>query len=82
MDKKALVFARLKQKAKAFGFNSKELEKAAEGIASGLQIADDALEADVNALIDASVDAVIPILQISQSAAAVPLTTTRRSILL
>lgn len=69
MDKKQLILKQLKTKAKAFGFSKKELESVAAGIADNLTLEEDASEEDVNAAIDKAVDAVLPFLKVSQSAA-------------
>lgn len=63
------VFERLKPKAKSLGFSANELKTVAGSIAKRLNLKDDATEEEVNAAIDAEIDAVIPFLQISQSAA-------------
>lgn len=67
MDRKQLVFSRLKPKMKALGFNRKELQGIAAKIADNLTSADDASDEDLNAEIDEKIDAVIPFLQVSQS---------------
>ncbi len=67
MDKKQQVFVKLKLKAKALGFNSKELKGIAAKIADNLSSADDASEEDVDAEIDEKIDAVIPYLTFGQS---------------
>lgn len=67
MDRKQLVFLRLKPKMKALGFNRKELQGIAAKIADNLTSADDASDEDLNAEIDEKIDAVIPFLQVSQS---------------
>lgn len=69
MNKKQLILKQLKTKAKAFGFTKKELESVAESISDNLDLADDASDEDVNAAIESSVDAVLPFLKVSQSAA-------------
>lgn len=69
MDRKQQVFAKLKLKAKALGFNSKELKGIAARIADNLASADDASEEDVNAEIDEKVEAVLPYLAFGQSQA-------------
>lgn len=67
MDRKQLVFSRLKPKMKALGFNRKELQGIAAKIADNLTSADDASDEGLNAEIDEKIDAVIPFLQVSQS---------------
>ena len=67
MDRKQQVLEHLKPKVKAFGFNKKELMSVAAKIADNLTSAEDASEEDVNAEIDAQIDAVLPYLQVSQS---------------
>ncbi|MDR1161263.1 MAG: hypothetical protein LBK45_02890 [Tannerellaceae bacterium] len=67
MDKKQQVLLKLKPKVKAFGFNKKEMMSVAAKIAGNLTSAEDASEEDVNAEIDAAIDAVLPYLQVSQS---------------
>jgi hypothetical protein len=69
MDVKQQVFMRLKPKAKAFGFNKKELQGVAAKIADNLTFEEDALEEDVNASIDEKIDAVLPFLQMAQAQA-------------
>lgn len=69
MNRKQLILKQLKTKAKAFGFNKKELESVAESISSNLDLEDDASDEDVNAAIETAVDAVLPFLKVSQSAA-------------
>lgn len=69
MDKKQLVFSKLKPKAKAYGFNVKELKGIAAKIADNLTSEDDASEEDVNAEIDTQIDAVLPYLSFAQSQA-------------
>lgn len=63
------VFTLLKTKCKAFGFNRKELEGLALGIDKNLQLEENASDEDVDAAIESAVDAAIPFLQVSQSAA-------------
>ncbi|MBO8460126.1 MAG: hypothetical protein IAA73_07335 [Bacteroidetes bacterium] len=69
MDKKQLVFAKLKLKAKALGFNVKELKGIAAKIADNLTSKEDASEEDVNAEIEKEIDAVLPYLTFGQSQA-------------
>ncbi len=69
MNRKQQVFVRLKLKAKALGFNKKELQGIAAKIADNLKSADDASEEDVNAEIDEQIDAVLPYLTFGQSQA-------------
>ena len=52
MNRQQQVFVRLKLKAKALGFNAKELKGIAAKIADNLKSAEDASEEDVNAEID------------------------------
>lgn len=61
------VSERMKPKVKAFGFTKKELESVAATIANNLELEDNASEDDVNAAIDAQIDAVTPFLQIGQT---------------
>lgn len=67
MDRKQQVFVKLKLKAKALGFNVKELKGIAAKIADNLTSAEEASDEDVNAEIDTQIDAVLPYLQVSQS---------------
>jgi len=67
MDRKQLVILKLKPKVKQFGFNSKEIKGIAAKIADNLTSADDASDEDVNAEIDAKIEAVIPYLSLGQS---------------
>ncbi len=69
MNRKQLILKSLKTKAKAFGFSKKELESVAESISGNLELEEDASDEDVNAAIEKAVDAVIPFLRVSQSAA-------------
>ena len=69
MNRKQLILKQLKTKAKAFGFSKKELESVAESISDNLDLEEDASDEDVNAAIDKAVDAVLPFLRVSQSAA-------------
>ena len=69
MDRKQQVFVKLKLKAKALGFNSKELKGIAAKIADNLTSTEDASEEDVNAEIDSQIDAVLPYLTFGQSQA-------------
>lgn len=69
MDKKQLILKDLKTKAKAFGFTRKELESVAADLANNLELEEEATEEDVNAAVAKVVDAVLPILKLSQSAA-------------
>lgn len=63
------VFNLLKTKAKAFGFSRKELESAAQQIDDNLKLEENASEEDIDAAIEEAVDAAIPFLKLSQSAA-------------
>ena len=67
MDRKQQVFVKLKLKAKALGFNAKELKGIAANIADNLISTEDASEEDVNAEIDEKIEAVLPYLQVGQS---------------
>lgn len=67
MDRKQQALLKLKPKVKAFGFNKKELMSVAAKIADNLTSTDDASDEDVNAEIEAAIDAVLPYLQVSQS---------------
>ena len=58
MDRRQQVFVKLKLKAKALGFNSKELKGIAAKIADNLESQEDASEEDVNAEIDEKIEAV------------------------
>ena len=69
MDVKQQVFLRLKPKAKAFGFNKKELQGVAAKIANNLNLEEDAEEEDVNSAIDEQIDNILPFLQIAQAQA-------------
>lgn len=69
MNRKQLILKQLKTKAKAFGFTKKELESVAESISDNLEVEEDASDEDVNAAIEKAVDAVLPFLKVSQSAA-------------
>lgn len=69
MDRKQQVFVRLKLKAKALGFNVKELKGIAANIADNLKSEEDASDEDVNAEIDTQIDAVLPYLSFGQSQA-------------
>ena len=63
------VFALLKTKTKALGFNRKELESLALKIDKNLQLEEDAPDADVDAAIEEAVEAALPFLEVSQSVA-------------
>lgn len=67
MDRTKLIVARLKPKVKAFGFNKKELMGVAAKIADNLTLEDNASDEDVNAAIDESLEAVIPLLEVGRS---------------
>ena len=69
MDRKQQVFVKLKLKAKALGFNSKELKGIAAKIADNLESQEDASEEDVNTEIDEKIEAVLPYLTFGQSQA-------------
>lgn len=69
MNRKQQVFVRLKLKAKALGFNKKELQGIAAKIADNLKSEEDASEEDVNAEIDEQIEAVLPYLTFGQSQA-------------
>lgn len=69
MNRKQQVFVRLKLKAKALGFNIKELKGVAAKIADNLTSEEDASDEDVNAEIDEKIDAVLPYLSFGQSQA-------------
>lgn len=69
MDKKQLVFLRLKPKAKALGFNTKELKGIAAKIADNLTLKEDASEDEVNEEVDKAIDAALPFLGFGQSQA-------------
>lgn len=61
------VMSMLKPKVKAFGFNQKELKSIAAKIANNLKSEEDASDEDVNAEIEAAIEAVLPILEFGQS---------------
>lgn len=69
MDVKEKVLLSLKTKAKALGFTKKELESAAAAVADNLHLADDATDEDADAAVITAVEAALPILKLSQSAA-------------
>ena len=69
MDRRQQVFVKLKLKAKALGFNAKELKGIAAKIADNLESQEDASEEDVNAEIDEKIEAVLPYLTFGQSQA-------------
>lgn len=69
MNRKQQVFVKLKLKAKALGFNKKELQGIAAKIADNLKSEEDASEEDVNAEIDEQIEAVLPYLTFGQSQA-------------
>lgn len=69
MNRKQQVLLRLKPRAKALGFNKKELMGIAAEIADNLTSTDEASEEDVNAEIDAQIEAVLPYLSFGQSQA-------------
>lgn len=69
MTREQMVLNLLKPKVKAFGFNQKELKGIAAKIANNLSSAEDASEEDVNAEIEAKIEAAIPYLQFAQSQA-------------
>lgn len=69
MNRQQQILVRLKLKAKALGFNVKELKGIAAKIADNLELADDASDEDVNAEIDKAIDAVLPYLSFGQSQA-------------
>lgn len=67
MNLKEQVLSMLKPKVKALGFNKKELGSVADIIVANLNLAEDASEEDANVAIGTQIDAVLPLLQISQS---------------
>ena len=69
MDLTKKIFAALKPKVGAFGFNRKELMGVAAGIADNLELADDASEEDIDAAVDKAVEAAIPMLKVGQAMA-------------
>lgn len=69
MDRKQQVLVKLKLKAKALGFNSRELKGIAAKIADNLTSADDASDEDVNAEIDKEIDSALRYLPFGQSQA-------------
>lgn len=66
MNKIQLILNALKPKVKSLGFNKKELQGIAAKIADNLKSSDEASEEDVNAEIEAQIDAVLPILEFGQ----------------
>lgn len=66
---KQKVLEALKPKAKAFGFNTKELEGIAESISNNLKLEENASDEDVNAAIDNAINAVLPVFTQAQSMA-------------
>lgn len=69
MDKEQKVLIMLKPKVKSFGFNKAEVKSIAAKIADNLALEEDATEEDVNAAVEASIDAVLPFLQLGQTQA-------------
>ena len=69
MDRKQQVFVKLKLKAKALGFNVKELKGIAAKIADNLTSAEEASDEDVNAEIDTAIDGAMSYLSFGQSQA-------------
>lgn len=69
MNKKQLVFNRLKPKAKSLGFNEKELKGIAAKIADNLTSTDEATEEELVTEIEEKIDAIIPFLSFGQSQA-------------
>lgn len=69
MERKQQVFVKLRLKAKALGFNSRELKGIAAKIADNLTSADDASDEDVNAEIDKEIEAALRYLPFGQSQA-------------
>ncbi len=69
MDKRQLVFSKLKPKAKAYGFNVKELKGIAAKIADNLTSAEDASEEDVETEIDEQIEVALRYLPFAQSQA-------------
>ena len=69
MDRRQQVFVKLKLKAKALGFNSKELKGIAAKFADNLESLEDGSEEDVNAEIVEKIEAVLPYLTFGQSQA-------------
>ena len=67
MTREQMVLVMLKPKVKAFGFNQKELKGIAAKIANNLTSAEEASIEDVNAEIEAQIEAAIPFLQFAQS---------------
>lgn len=67
MTREQQVLLMLKPKVKAFGFNQKELKGIAARIANNLTSEENASEEDVNAEIEAQIEAAIPFLQFAQS---------------
>lgn len=69
MTREQLVLLKLKPRVKALGFNKKELMGIAAKIADNLTSTEDASDEDVNAEIDAQIEAVLPYLSFGQSQA-------------
>lgn len=69
MERKQRVYLRLKTKARAFGFNRKQLMGVAADIADKLEADENAPEEELDAEIDKAIDAVIPSLKLAQSLA-------------
>lgn len=67
MTREQQVLLALKPRAKAFGFNQKELKGIAAYIANNLTSAEDASEEDVTAEIETQIETAIPLLQFAQS---------------
>ena len=63
------VFTLLKTKAKAIGFNRKELEGLALKIDKNLELEENASDEEVDAAIEEAIDAALPYLELSQSVA-------------
>lgn len=59
----------LKTKAKAFGFSRSELKSVAASIADNLDLQENASDEEIDSAIEDAVDAVMPFLRVSQSAA-------------
>lgn len=66
MDIKKLVLDTLKPRAAALGFNKEELESVADSISNNLVVSEESSEEQTTAAVSKAVDAVLPILQVSQ----------------
>ena len=67
MDRTQRVLLKLKPKAKALGFNQKELQRAAATLAGNLNSDENASTEELDAEIDTLIDAALPFLSLGQS---------------